>query len=257
MHLFLPNKKNVAAPHAAAGRELLVSDVDDTLLGDERSLAELVARLAAAGVPLALNSSRPLPSVLHTLANLPVAFRPRGLITAMGTEVTIDGRPDHCWAQRFRGWDRKPLDVLMAGLGALPHRAEFQTDLKASFTLRPALVDTALRQLAALGIPCTVAISGQGDLDLLPPGAGKGPATLHLARRLGVDPAAGLIVAGDSANDLAMFRVAGRGIVVGNARDDLRTRVDPQRCHLARAAHAAGILEGLRHFRILTSRPQP
>ena len=72
------------------GRWLLVSDVDDTLLGDDEALSRLLSALDEAGtVLLALNSSRPLASVRQTLDSLgsTQTLAPVALIGAMGTEM--------------------------------------------------------------------------------------------------------------------------------------------------------------------------
>jgi sucrose-phosphate synthase len=75
----------------------------------------------------------------------------------------------------------------------------------------------------------------------------------HVAECLGVAPER-VIVAGDSANDLVMFEAAERGIVVGNAREELRSRIDPSRAYVARASYAAGMLEALAHWQLIADR---
>lgn len=228
---------------------LLVSDIDYTLTGDEEALAELLGLIEESpGVRLAVNSSRPRASVERTLASFPVPFEPAGMITAMGTEVAA-GAPLGGWQERFAGWDRSVVDEIMAGLGAVAHDDEFQTRYKASYAVEGAAKQEAARQaIAASGQDCRVVISGASDMDVLPPGAGKGEATLFLARELGIDVGERLVVAGDSGNDVAMFEVSPRGILVGNAGAELREAVRPGRAYQARAPHAAGILEGLRHW---------
>ncbi len=64
-------------------------------------------------------------------------------------------------------------------------------------------------------------------MDLLAEGAGKGAALRFLLGRLraaGLEPAAGgVVVAGDSGNDVELFQVGGaRGCVVANAFPELR-----------------------------------
>ena len=85
-------------------------------------------------------------------------------------------------------------------------------------------------------------------MDILPLGGGKDHATLFLAEHLDVDPKTRLIVAGDSANDLAMFRVASRCVAVGNARAELINAMSAATSYHANAHYAAGVLEGLEHY---------
>ncbi len=233
-------------PHPAW---LLVSDIDDTLLGDDQAFRDFVTAVAAAPALLVvLNSSRPAGSVQSTLRTLPLPFEPHGLITAMGTEIVLGGIPAPGWKDRFTNWNRSLIDAVMTGLGTEPHAAEYQTPYKASFAVPPDRQAEARERLTATGLDLRIIASGASDFDILPARAGKGEATLHAATCLGIDPAQHLVVAGDSGNDLAMFDACPRGVVVGNARDELRNAVDPARAYHARATHAAGILEGLRHW---------
>jgi sucrose-6-phosphatase len=162
--------------------------------------------------------------------------------------VCIEGRELPQWTERFEGWDRGVVDRLMADLGFEPHPPELQTPFKASFRVPQPQWTAARAAIAQTGLPAQVITSGSSDFDVLPPAAGKGSATLFLTEHLGV-PIERLIVAGDSGNDAAMFRISPRGIVVGNARPELCGAVDRSRVYFARGARAAGLLEGLVHYR--------
>lgn len=229
------------------GPWLLVSDIDDTLTGDGAALERLWAAVKRhpERVRLALNSSRPAQSVDATLAQVfPAGFAPEAVITGMGTQIRIRGVAAADWASRFAGWPRAAVHDLVAGMGFAPHPAEYQTPGKASFAVPAAERDRVLAALAEKGLPVRAVFSGQSDLDLLAPGAGKDEAARFLCARLGFSPDR-LIVAGDSGNDLAMFRVASCAIAVGNARRELLTAMPPDTSYRARAAHAAGVHEGL------------
>jgi len=228
---------------------LLVSDVDDTLVGDDESWNVFVdVILRAPSMRVALNSSRPIASVQRTLRELPTVFEPDAIIGAMGTQVLMGGTMDDAWTEQFAPWDRSIVDDVMASLGFEPHDQEYQTPFKASFNVpagqAQAQVAEAIREA---GLDFKIIASGESDFDVLPPGADKGRATLHVTDRLKVS-LRNLIVAGDSANDLAMFQVAARGIVVGNGREELKQAAPQHRTYFARRARAAGVIEGLVHF---------
>ena len=72
-----------------SNRWLFVSDVDDTLLGNDESLAQLAEALQAAAdnVVTAYNSSRPCASLRQSLASVPQLPTPNYLIGALGTEI--------------------------------------------------------------------------------------------------------------------------------------------------------------------------
>jgi len=278
-----------AARPSTASRSawLLVTDVDDTLLADlgrlhrqtDASTAGSViaraeaddnaafAQLAEAATMsneliLILNSSRPRDSVLRTLASRAsvrraarrLNFAPDGLITAMGTEVLLGGVHDETWMRRFEGWDRAVVDEAMdqfAAYGCDPHADELQSRFKASYAVPARLREDVIAAIEKTGQASRVVTSGADDFDVLPANAGKGEATLYVARELGVPPDR-LIVAGDSANDLDMFSVARHGIAVGNARPELLEALEGDHVYRAAGRWSAGILEGLRHYGVLS-----
>ncbi len=226
-------------------RWLLVTDIDDTLDGDEDALRDFAERRG--DVLLVLNSSRPRASVEQTMSRFPPGLRIDGIVTALGTEILLHGEELAEWTDRFRGWDRRVIDELLRSEGMAPHPPEMQTPYKASYSV-PTERGEEIRAKLLERLPgTTVILSGKSDFDAIPLAAGKDKATLHVAERLGID-ADGLVVAGDSGNDLAMFDAAPRAIAVGNARRELVERADPNRTYFAAAHHAAGILEGLRHW---------
>ncbi|MEM7012612.1 MAG: HAD-IIB family hydrolase [Verrucomicrobiota bacterium] len=240
---------------SASTQWLLVTDIDDTLLGgDDCDFQRLVESVEATEeLSIVLNSSRPYESVMRTVREFPRGFSPDGFITAMGTEIWIE-KPITEWSEAFGNWNRSIVDQIMADLGAKPHADEFQTPFKASFAVSAELQDRA-REAIQAALPSQIIASGESDFDVLPPEAGKGAATLKVAEMFSIDPNRQLLVAGDSKNDLAMFEVCPRGILVGNARAELRDAVDPNRSYQASAPQAAGILEGLRHWVVKIHQP--
>ncbi len=229
---------------------LLISDVDDTLTGDGPALEQLVEAVAQRRPKLrvALNSSRPAASVDATLKKVfPAAFQPDAIITAMGTQIRVNGRWVDEWTKRFADWPRDAIARVVKSFGYAAHDDEYQTAHKASFAVpRGKAQDEVAAALRRDALPCRLIASGTDDLDILPPGGGKDHATLFLASHLGVAPER-VVVAGDSANDLAMFNVACQAIAVGNARQELLEAM-PTAHYRAKAAHAGGVLEGLEHY---------
>ncbi|GLC60342.1 hypothetical protein PLESTB_001601800 [Pleodorina starrii] len=134
------------------------------------------------------------------------------------------------------------------------------------------LLEEALREE---GLKVKVVYSGGRDVDLLAEGAGKGAALRFLLgrlRRAGLEPVDGVQVNGDSGNDIELFQVPGVcGCVVANAFPELRefarkrqqqAKEEEEEQRPAGATHACkvfqasepcagGILQALRHFRLL------
>ncbi|TYC51968.1 HAD-IIB family hydrolase [Rhodobacterales bacterium] len=233
---------------------LLVSDIDDTLTGNREDLARLWQRLNTQGpnVKLALNSSRPAESVDKTLAEyFPADFQPDAIITGLGTEIRLGGYWMESWRRQFADWPDEAIRKRVTGLGFQAHDDIFQTGGKASFAVPGQ--ENAERVLEALrrdGFDFKFIFSGESDLDILAPAAGKDAAMRHLAGHLKI-PRERTVAAGDSGNDLALFQAAGRAIAVGNARPELLNTMPSDTSYHARANHAAGVLEGLIEYGLL------
>jgi sucrose-6F-phosphate phosphohydrolase len=233
---------------------LFVSDVDDTLLGDDTSLQELMFALGMAGyVTVAYNSSRPCASLRRSMAANPQLKQPDYLIGALGTEIEA-GASGTALTQytEFLGtqWQRSVVMTLAEKYDLTPHPAEYQTPLKASFDVSDFETATRFQQsLLTTVISAKVIFSGGKNLDVIPARAGKGGVIDYLRRSLKIDPER-VVVAGDSGNDIEMFTAPYRGIVVGNADNDLR-RLQEAHIYLARRDYAAGVLEGLRYWGVV------
>ena len=193
---------------------LLVSDIDDTLAGDDEGIA---------------------------------AFSKHCRGVRLGTEVQLEGALQTGWTARFAGWDRGAVDRVMARAGMRPHAEAMQTPYKASFAVPRGQWKEMMAAVRAALPQCRIITSGGSANDENPALGGKDHATRGVAGRLGIAPAR-LIVAGDSGNDLAMFLAADRAIAVGNARAELLERADPVRTYFAKATRAWGLIEGLRHW---------
>ena len=75
----------------------------------------------------------------------------------------------------------------------------------------------------ALGTEATATRSQSYYLDVTPPGQNKGTFVTAMAEGLRIPPDA-IATIGDMQNDLAMFRVSGLSIAMGNASDDVKAQ---------------------------------
>lgn len=235
---------------------LFVSDVDDTILGDEEALENLALILSSYrnNVVIAYNSSRPCASVRTSLASHPDMPEPDYIVGALGTEIeeTRSRQKIHDYSQNLGvDWDRGAIARILHDLGLQPHQDEYQTPFKVSYNLLTmANYQKVLDQLDANAIRAKVIYSGINNLDLIPQNADKGMAVEYLRKRLNVSPDK-VVVAGDSGNDLDMFARNFKGIVVGNADEDLKKLTGANIYH-ARASYANGVLEGLRFWEVVS-----
>ncbi|HEY3395910.1 MAG TPA: HAD family hydrolase [Lacipirellulaceae bacterium] len=232
---------------------LLVCDLDGTLLGDDLALDEFAAWYAQARdhFRLAYSSGRFVESVRNSIdySGLP---EPDAVIGGVGTEIYDFslGRQASMWPPSMLGWNPHIIrDICESSCGLETQPEHLLSYHKVSFygaDLDESFIEHLAQQMAEADQHVTIVYSSNRDLDILPADTHKGAAAAFLARRWNVDGKR-VIVAGDSGNDASMFRVGYRGIVVGNARPELRALTAPHIYH-ATAPFAAGVLEGLDYW---------
>ena len=238
---------------------LVISDVDGTLVTDDKRLTEASVRavqaLHARGIHFTVISSRP-PFGLRMLV-APLALKlPMGAFNG-GAVVEPDLRviEQHPVPEAAA---RRSLEVLdQFGIGAwlftpaewlardpngdyVDHeRRTIQTEASIVPSFDPyasraskivgvskdfALLDRCEPVLRdALGAQASVARSQAYYLDVTPPGVDKGTFVESMARRLSISTEA-IAVLGDMGNDVAMFEKAGLSIAMGNASPEVKRR---------------------------------
>lgn len=241
------------------------SDLDGTLVGKaDATLA--FARIWESLEPevrplLCYNTGRLRDDVLDLInrSDLP---DPDYLICGVGTEIYKfrTGEKIKGFSEVMEeGWDRKKVgQIVRECTSADPQPARFQHAFKSSWFWHDAPADglAALEAaLAAAGIEVNVVYSSSRDLDILPKLADKGNALRWLLRELKIAET-GLLVAGDSGNDAAMFQIPGmRGIVVENSQPELVEATLNLSVFHSRSNCADGVLEGLVHYGVLPAMP--
>jgi Cof subfamily protein (haloacid dehalogenase superfamily) len=236
---------------------LVVSDVDGTLVTHDKRLTEgakrAVQRLHDAGIGFTITSSRPpvgmrflieplgitlpigpfngssivdpqLKPIEQHLIPLAAAQRSLEVLNEFGVDI---------WLFTNDQWIIKRDDGKY-----VPHERDtikfdptfvddFTPFLTTACKIVGASADPALLQRCevamqkALGAQASAIRSQTYYLDVTPPGQDKGTFVEAMARRLGISTDA-IATIGDMQNDLAMFRVSGLSIAMGNATDDVK-----------------------------------
>ncbi len=248
---------SVRLPHVD---RILVTDVDDTLTGDDEALEELRERLhdGPDGVGLGIATGRSLERALEILEELgqPV---PDLLITASGTALHYGSRLilDRSWERqiRYRWEPERVIRTLqnLRGLG-LEQDAE-QTHYRLRYLIEgdaPKLLSEVRRRLRKAGVQATPILDHERHIDVVPSRASPGLAIRFLCFKWNVPPDR-LLVAGDSGNDADMLSGDTLGVVVGNHTPELDHLRGRPRIYFAEGEHAWGVIEGIEHYDFLGS----
>jgi sucrose-phosphate synthase len=238
---------------------ILVSDIADTLTGDEEALKVLVARLGEAGddVGFAIATGRSLNEALEILNDLQVPL-PDVLITSSGTELHY-GRDciimDRSWKRQidYQWFPNRVRQAMNELPGLEPLDTKSESGFKVSYGVdRTHAPSTAAirRHLRRRGLRVTTILDHEIVLDVLPIRASPGLAIRFLCFKWDI-PSERLLVAGDSGNDADMLSGNSLGVVVGNFTPELEYLRGRPRVYFARGKHAWGILEGIEHYDFL------
>ncbi|KUL46159.1 glucosylglycerol-phosphate synthase [Streptomyces sp. NRRL F-4489] len=266
------------ADHAGPGRALaaeppagdvrvLVADLDGTLLGGDEAARRRLRRALDRHpeITVVFATGRGLASVRTRLARDPLLPAPRWIIADVGASVIDTAGTEHTAGTRGPGSEPSPamehVDALEAELRAgwpgservraalrgfpgLVHQDGVAQDGRCSFFLPPECLTPELTG-AVERLGCSWTYSDGRFFDVLPPHAGKGQAVRRLADKLQW-PLSGMLVAGDSLNDLSLYRLGAHGVIVGNAERALAERVpDSALVHRPALDGAAAILDAL------------
>lgn len=240
---------------------LLVSDIDGTLVTPDKQLTpaaiEAVAGLGRCGLPFTVISSRPargMASVISRLAvSLPfAAFNGANIVAANGDLIEAR-RLDPAVAARalalltrcgigvwvFADGDWLVLDLAGPELERERQTVGFDPKLVTGFESVLDRIDkivgvsdddarlgAAEAQLCgALAASANIERSQTYYLDITHPEANKGVAVRTLCAMLGVDLAETAVI-GDMTNDIAMFKVAGFSVVMGQSPPRVKAAAD-------------------------------
>lgn len=258
-------RKRLRRQHAASlhvnrvpiplARKIIICDIDNTLLGDEQGLTELLQWLQAHAntVSFGIATGRTIESALKILKKWRVPI-PDILITSVGSEINYwpSLRPDQGWSNHIRHqWRREALaEALQAIPGLTLQAAENQREFKLSYLVTPEQMpplEQLYQHLHQQNLHAKLIYSHEAFLDVLPARASKGLAVRYLAYKWGIS-LQNFLVAGDSGNDEEMLVGDTLGVVVGNHSPELESLRGLDQMYFANNTHARGILEGLEHY---------
>ena len=242
----------------------LITDIDNTLIGEEKSLRLLVSLLKKSdrSIGFGIATGRHLESVLKVLKKYRVPT-PEILVTDVGTQIYYGPNlaPDTSWERHINyRWDSDAAIGVLEELPGLKMQPdENQNAFKISYYLDPEKAPTKkeiVRHFRENGLSVRVIVSHETLLDILPIRASKGHAIRFLNMKWGIPPE-NIVISGDSGNDEDMLGGCSKGIVVGNYSPEIEHLREHSEIYFAEATYAAGIIEGLLHYNFIEQEPFP
>lgn len=236
---------------------VLVFDLDRTLIGNRESLVSLLhlIRELRGCMAFGITTGRKRESALRVLHEWGMD-EPDFLISGVGSEIHYgpDWIIDPVWARHIQWkWRRDEVARVLESIPGLRPQAKAKCGpLKLSYHVSPGKFPGVHKLHALLnqqGLNAQMIYSQSRFLDVLPQRASKGQAVRHLACKWNI-PLDAFIVAGDSGNDLDLLTGNTLGIVVGNHSQELAHLRGRDRIFFAQQAFAAGVQEGLEHYRL-------
>ena len=235
---------------------ILISDIDNTLMGDDEGLEMLMGRLNnLANVGFGIATGRNLEQALEAFNSRRLTI-PDVLITSAGTQINYGKHLtlDRSWQRHIRfNWSRESIvkAIQESGFQGLKLQSESgQGEFKISYLIDkssgPSLAQIR-RFLRQQGLQVKTVLSFGSYLDILPVRGTAGQAIRYLSMRWGIPPEK-LLVAGDSGNDEDMLSGNTLGVVVGNYSAELEKLRGKERIYFAEAHNARGILEGVDYY---------
>lgn len=235
----------------------IVTDLDNTLVGNSAATQEFNRKILSwesqVGLIYATGRSYASAKSLQQVENL---LEPHYWITGVGSEIYHQGELDQSWSDHLmHQWDRSRIfDITTDFPEFIPQPDQSQGDFKISFFLYNNNATEILARLRdrirSAGLEAHVVYSSREDLDILPIRCDKGLAMRHVMTRLGLTNE-NTIVCGDSGNDIGLFKQSTLGVIVNNAQAELldwHREHGHDKIHYAKAACAAGMLEGIQKF---------
>ena len=239
--------------------KLLVFDIDETLIDNSTGTNEFYAkwqRIKFKNPPMLCYNSGRLPDDLINLIENNMIPEPDYFIAGVGTNI-YDFRKK-VMIKEFsqvldEGWNLEKVKSIISDLGngIVPQPDHFQNDFKSSWFYDDATEDEICwieKKLKKEGLDVNVVYSSSRHLDILPKWANKGNSLEWLLKFLKISPKE-TIVAGDSGNDSAMYKIPKiNGIVVGNAQPELYHETKDLSVYYSEKLRYEAVLEGLDHY---------
>lgn len=243
---------------------VIVSDLDQNLIGDDQSLQQLleVLRNNRKTTKFIIATGRRIDSALKLMKKHRIP-EPDVLITSGGTEIyhAPELAADIAWARHIDYlWTPHRVRRILADFPGLQKQSKTeQSRFKLSYFIDPGVADLEeiKRLLHQEEQSVHVQLAFGQYLDILPLRAAKGLALRYVVDQMRI-PLQSVFVAGGSGADEDMMRGNTLAAVVANRHhEELSQLLDVERVYFSNKPNAAGILEALEFYDFFNSCKDP
>ena len=244
--------------------KLIISDIDNTLIGDDESLKEFIELLNSTDskIGFAVATGRSIDSAVEVLKEYNIPF-PEIIISSVGSEIYYNYRneliPSTGWKAHIRyQWNREKVKKILDNLDFLKYQDKSeQREFKLSYYVNDdsKLLEEVKNTLIQNKVKANIIFSHGELLDILPYRASKGKAIRYLAYRWNI-PFEKILVAGDSGNDKEMLKGDLLAVVVANHSSELELLKGQNRIYFSKRKFAGGIVEGINHYNFLEKKSE-
>ncbi len=240
--------------------KLIMTDIDNTLLGDENAKNEFMDILHCLphNVGFGVATGRTVQSTLKVLKenNIPL---PDLVISSVGSEIYYNHKSELIYS---KGWDAHIshmwrgeliIDLLKQFDFLKCQEEDTQRKFKISYYMEEneENLNKIKDVLFQNKIKFNMVFSHGQFLDILPYRASKGKAIRYLSYRWNI-PYENILVAGDSGNDEEMLKGEMLGVIVANYSHELEVLRDRKRIYFSKRTFAGGIIDGIKHYDFLS-----
>ncbi len=246
-------------------RQAVFTDIDQNLIGDKESLAELLKlmRQHQKMISFGIATGRRLDAALSMLREYKIP-QPDVLISSLGTEIHYAPNltKDMAWTRHINHlWNPEAVREILNELPGLKLQAKsHQGQFKISYFIDPELAPSVLdiRQILMQRDQTVNTIFSFGQyLDTVPIRASKGLALRWCAEQLNI-PLENILAAGGSGADEDLMRGNTLAVIVANRHnEELSELSDIEHIYFAENSYAAGIIEAIEHYSFLDLGREP
>ncbi|MGK7893409.1 MAG: HAD family hydrolase [Xenococcus sp. (in: cyanobacteria)] len=238
---------------------MVVSSIDQNLLGDSESLKELISVLEEnrKSIIFCIATGRRLDSALKILSKYDIPD-PEVLITSMGTEIYYapDLTKDLAWTNHIDSqWNRSRIASLLKDIpGVKLQQKERQSKYKISYFYNPKIappIDEIEKILLQNEQTANVIFSFGKFMDIIPVRASKGYALRWVANQAEI-PLEHILTAGGSGADEDIMLGNTLSVVVANRhQEELSDLSETEAIYFSDKKFAKGIIDGINHYNFL------